>query len=501
MVDVFLGRMIQHNRMVLWASESGHPDLGGKEEDENDLWCDDDTMESVVQPGAYRSYCVELDIMNLCVNAIATSAQMDALDGTQGVTSMDTNVTANKGGGGDLFGSSSEGVHRTAAIGDGAASAASFRILKALVTKWLGDASSSTHVNELADELLNHLHRYLLAPEALLFDPALKRVIIQQMKKVFMRLIGEFKRLGATVVFADFRRIIISTDKHDLASATDYVSYITDTITAHPVFECIRIEPTKCWESLLFLDEANYGGIQFLPSDKGEVETVDVMDTDGGAGGGGAGGVDSGEDKGMNDVHDGDKSDEEEVFAAKSRKTNKHKFFSQHVDSDSDESGGEEEHAVEDEDNVRDEELDELQAPDNEDGDNESSHIFDSQWNLADYLPDAVREYFEHAVYLFLHKPWEEAKMLRDTHSARIENQVSGMSQPVGSQPAGQGVSQHDLVSQTLLRVDEDEASQMDTYMKSLVNKTLTRFMLRSVEQVRLHQAETTDKFPVSVSQ
>jgi hypothetical protein len=48
MVDVFLGRMIQHNRMVLWASESGHPDLGGKEDDENDLWCDDDSMEPVV---------------------------------------------------------------------------------------------------------------------------------------------------------------------------------------------------------------------------------------------------------------------------------------------------------------------------------------------------------------------------------------------------------------------------------------------------------------------
>jgi len=55
---------------------------------------------------------------------------------------------------------------------------------QALVSKWLVDASSSSQVNELADELLNHLHRYLLTPEALLFDPALKRVIVQQMKKV-----------------------------------------------------------------------------------------------------------------------------------------------------------------------------------------------------------------------------------------------------------------------------------------------------------------------------
>lgn len=72
---------------------------------------------------------------------------------------------------------------------------------------------------------------------------------------------------------------------------------------------------------------------------------------------------------------------------------------------------------------------------------------------------------------------------------------MSGLSQSAGSNEA---LSQHDLVSQTLLRVDEDEASQMEQYMKNLVNKTLTRFMLRSVEQVRLHQTENTDKFPVS---
>jgi len=83
--------------------------------------------------------------MNLCVNAIATSSQLDALDGTQGVTAMDTNVTSSNKQQADLFGTEAP-VHRAAAIGDGAASAASFRILKVLFTLALTILSLTFHV-------------------------------------------------------------------------------------------------------------------------------------------------------------------------------------------------------------------------------------------------------------------------------------------------------------------------------------------------------------------
>lgn len=62
MTDVLFGRMLLHNRHILWASEAGHPDLGGMEGDENDIWADDDTTPPVIQPGAYRNICVELDV-------------------------------------------------------------------------------------------------------------------------------------------------------------------------------------------------------------------------------------------------------------------------------------------------------------------------------------------------------------------------------------------------------------------------------------------------------
>lgn len=37
MADAFFGRLLRHNRHVLWASESSRPDLGGTEGDDNDV--------------------------------------------------------------------------------------------------------------------------------------------------------------------------------------------------------------------------------------------------------------------------------------------------------------------------------------------------------------------------------------------------------------------------------------------------------------------------------
>ena len=47
------------------------------------------------------------------------------------------------------------------------------------------------------------------------------------------------------VVFADFGKLIICTGKHDVKAASEYVRFVVDTITAHPVFEYVTIQPTK----------------------------------------------------------------------------------------------------------------------------------------------------------------------------------------------------------------------------------------------------------------
>lgn len=64
MADAFLGRLLAHNRHVLWASEAGCPDLGGSEGDEHGGGGDNGGAPAapVGVPGAYRGVCVEIEV-------------------------------------------------------------------------------------------------------------------------------------------------------------------------------------------------------------------------------------------------------------------------------------------------------------------------------------------------------------------------------------------------------------------------------------------------------
>ena len=80
--------------------------------------------------------------------------------------------------------------------------------------------ASSTSTNTdgtagIADSILTAVYRYLCGyGNGLLSDPLLHRVIYGLMTKLFQKLVGGLRRLGTKVVYADFGRIIISTDKH-----------------------------------------------------------------------------------------------------------------------------------------------------------------------------------------------------------------------------------------------------------------------------------------------
>lgn len=50
------------------------------------------------------------------------------------------------------------------------------------------------------------------------------------MQKVFALLLAEFRKLGATIVFASFSRIIIDTGKSDLSAAKAYCESVLKTL-------------------------------------------------------------------------------------------------------------------------------------------------------------------------------------------------------------------------------------------------------------------------------
>jgi len=102
----------------------------------------------------------------------------------------------------------------------------------------------------------------------LLYDPALKKTLHNLMKKLFIQLVAEFMRLGSTIVYADFSKIIICTKKSRVSDAVGYVEYVTHSIKNKELFHSIDIKMHQCWEHLIWLDSANYGAIKAKIVDK-----------------------------------------------------------------------------------------------------------------------------------------------------------------------------------------------------------------------------------------
>ena len=137
--------------------------------------------------------------------------------------------------------------------------AGAFKTLNKLVDNWLRDATD--HHNTYADQLLSQIHRWLFSPSSALRDPALKNLVELCMKKVFTLLLAELRKLQVEVVYADMRRIIIATGKHDLASASACVEGLKTALHQRELFSWLQLDRVKQWHSLLFRGPFDYAGI------------------------------------------------------------------------------------------------------------------------------------------------------------------------------------------------------------------------------------------------
>lgn len=100
--------------------------------------------------------------------------------------------------------------------------------------------------------------RWLRSPNALLYDPALHRILCNYMKKLFIQLIAAFKNLGCIIVFANFNKIIVCTKKRTLTDALGYVEFVVSTIRDKELFHSIEMTSEQCWEYLIWLDLVSY---------------------------------------------------------------------------------------------------------------------------------------------------------------------------------------------------------------------------------------------------
>jgi DNA polymerase epsilon subunit 1 len=272
--DVSLSRQLQKNRHLLWTCElAGSPDVGrgssyfssdnriagtfdvsasDRALDVNEIWGDDGSTWSEVirNPGSYRTLCVEINIYNLAVAAL-TGLDTSQVGGTSVV----------QYGKSDIKSSSFIG---TSPLGDDMSTALSLPILQSLVQSWLREASD--HDNICADKLLGNLYRFVSSRESFLSDPALHRILLSLMKATFFRLIADIERLGSKIIYADFSRIIISTNKTNFHDGKEYLDFILKTILNNQNLDKssnLMLSPNHLYSNILFLDENNFGGIRY----------------------------------------------------------------------------------------------------------------------------------------------------------------------------------------------------------------------------------------------
>lgn len=223
-------------------------------------------------PNAYSTLCVDLEIDSLAVNTLLQSHHVHDIEGTSAGVAFDAMPQAS------LEDMISGQTSTLPSYDETALCSAAFKVLRSMVNAWLRDVTM--YKNEFADLQIVHFYRWIRSPNALLYDPALRRTLHNLMKKLFMQLVAEFKRLGSIIIYANFNKVMICTKKKNVQDALAYVEYIVTSIHNKELFHSIQITYQQCWEYLLWLDLSNHAGVRGkLPTDMENEQEEDEIST------------------------------------------------------------------------------------------------------------------------------------------------------------------------------------------------------------------------------
>lgn len=250
MSDISFARRLIAQDIVLWWSTGEHPDLGGTENDQRPT--EEFPKTEFISPGSYSNVCLEVSVRNLAVNSVIQSVMVNELEGSGGSTAFDSvSHTLDEYKKGE--------AQRDLTLGDSNVSTQMFTALKSMIKSWLLD--KIRHNSKTPATLtIDHFWRWISSTASNMYDPSLHRFVHGLMRKTFIQLLAEFKRLGSHVVYADFGRILLATSKPP-GTAHAYATYITTAVTSHELFQHIYLHTERFYDYLLFMDQANMGGI------------------------------------------------------------------------------------------------------------------------------------------------------------------------------------------------------------------------------------------------
>ncbi|KAI8325970.1 DUF1744-domain-containing protein [Martensiomyces pterosporus] len=298
LADMFFARKLSLAKHILWWSPSSKPDLGGRQDDEfgggpadaGDSLTNFATSLEISNPGSYSSTCVEIELRGLAVNTILKAPLVNEIEGAMGVFGYDSMLSnSNQAalldddvvGGGAVPGapaSGSKGASNdkngrqgdtsrdsvgqsmwAATSADGTVPASTFQLLRSLLRGWCQE-SEERH-NPFAEMMTEHFYRWLTRPNSRLYDPALAFLVRSLMRKVFLQMRAECRKLGAKIVYGTLDKLIITTGKASVQAAQAAIAYIVKAIVDKPLFESVTLTPLQYWTYLLWMDSTNFGGI------------------------------------------------------------------------------------------------------------------------------------------------------------------------------------------------------------------------------------------------
>ncbi|PWN28583.1 putative POL2-DNA polymerase epsilon, calytic subunit A [Jaminaea rosea] len=255
--DVDFARRLAAQDHVLWWSSSPAPDLGGREQDNHTAGQPIEEVENVEisKPGCYTNVVFEVALRDLAINSVLQSAAVNDMEGSSssgGSLAFD-NASHNL----DEYAKGT--VASSATFGDAVLTSQVFSSLKIMVKSWYvaKARNKSTYSSLLAD----NFWRWASSNRSAMFEPAMQKFLHGLMRKTLLQLLGEFKRLGSTIVYASVNRLFLLTNKPTAGSAAAYGRYLVSTVTSRDLFRHLGLDIVHFWEQLTWMDVANFGGV------------------------------------------------------------------------------------------------------------------------------------------------------------------------------------------------------------------------------------------------
>jgi DNA polymerase epsilon subunit 1 len=265
LTDITFARRLVEQNVVLWWSPTPYPDLGGRANEDPFLTLQDIETPEFNSSGCYTTVCIELEIRNLPINTILTSALINELEGADAHPQID-----NTGGDTAYFGYDETPV----TLSDNTFSSAAVSVLKSMVKHWWDEASIG---NGIADLMVLHLVRWIQSTDACMYDRTLHRHIEIIIKKALLQLMQEFKKMGSKAIYASPTKIMLLTTKSSVGVAYAYANYIVKAVKSKPLFSFLDLSIQEYWDYLLWMDHVNYGGKACIEIESSEEQKLDTV--------------------------------------------------------------------------------------------------------------------------------------------------------------------------------------------------------------------------------